>query len=228
MKKFFLIVCLFLVTGCKAEYNLNINDDVFNEKTIITESDVRKFPEYGLGNIFEYYDKVSIPLSINYSDNSSDTFLFYSKINSINDNGISFGFNGSFSEVPIDESYIVNYGGTISVSSDKDKKIIGSINSTPFDEYPMLEEITVNITSSNKVLKSNADSSKDGVYSWVFTRSNFNSKNIEIIISNLEKARSNSFTNNMNGFTIMILFVIFVCFIFYTIFKKIYNKNNDL
>ena len=231
MKKIFLILCLFLITGCSAEYNLNINDDVLNEKTIISETNMDKFREYKIGDSFEYYDKVSIPLSINGSSDSSDESLFYSKINSLNDDGIAFGFYGTFKDVPIDESFVVNYGGTINVTSGDEKKITGSIDSTPFDDYSMLEKITVNITSSNKVLKNNADKVKDGVYSWVFTRDNFDSKNIEIVISNLEKAKSNSFTNNsaeMNGFVIMILSTLFVSFAFYVIFKFIYKKKNNL
>ncbi|MBO4600776.1 MAG: hypothetical protein J5634_00905 [Bacilli bacterium] len=175
-KIFILIVSVIMLCGCEVVYNLDVDDD-FNETIkLIPENDdeantykssfeKNEFytahlsdsldPDEGYPTYIDYYDSLL-------SDNGLITYNYKFKDN-------FFDTRAGYKCFP---SFRYIEGKYLRINTLADFKC--------FDEYPSLSKITINIKTSKEVHNHNADSVKDGVYTWTIKKGQDRAINIEI------------------------------------------------
>lgn len=176
MKKVVLaIISVFILTGCTAEYNLNIDDNMneFDEslsvKTSSASSDydyVKNFNEFkpidykitGYSEVNEKMDGVTYYNFDNDYDDDQASFKYYYNMNK-SEFLSSAIIHNCFSEI----NYIKNDDGITLKTNGK---------FTCFDKYPPLDKVIVNITTNKKVIKNNADSISGNIYTWNIYKGN--------------------------------------------------------
>ncbi len=245
MKKIlFLCFCIIFITGCQANYDINLNSDSYDEYLTITETDLSKFSSYNIGEDFEYYDKMPIPMSITYAElsynelNKLDKSLLYTKTNDLNDNGISFIVSGRTDEkLSFEKSNLINMFGTIN-SVHKNERVEVSYNLKPevFNKYSMVDNITINIRDNdNSLLSNNADKRDGDIYTWIISRDNFNKKTINFVLSYKEntvkknvKEYKQKLDNPMGRFSIFLIVILLIFLIVYKFVIIKFNSCNKL
>ena len=207
VKHLFLIIIIFLISGCTAEVNLNITNNKVNEsvditfyqnviysKDLIRTSFRNYIPAFAKEHVvdedadlpiqgIEYYQKEVTDLGNGYRFNYSYDF-------DITDYENSTTMKNAFHVSRIDVNRANNQ---IKISTDSDGIIY-------FNDYPMLEEIVINIKTDYLVEENNADKVSNNTYTWVFTKDSKKSINMTInteevnnkITTNILKAADNS------------------------------------
>ena len=196
MKK--LVCLLFLIiflTGCDAEYNININRSTISEELQIYESDSSKWDvEVDLFSLS--YNKV-IENNLNYKlgvfideqladaeeDNPNYTFYKPKKIETKNMLGITYKYDFStdnyerayFPNNCFDNFKVYEEKGYITLSTSKGFNCIK-------EEYG-LSNLTINITSKYEVESSNSDTTEGRAHKWMINKNNSSDKNIYIRVN---------------------------------------------
>ena len=167
--------CLLFLTGCTAEYNIDI-DNGFVEKTIIND--------LSFDEVEEFRSMSSSPVYIDQTE-ESDTGGYLEGIKkyttSIENNSFiqTYQFNSVDNykrSTTLYECYSVSVEDL-----DKTIKISTQSTNTCFDRYPELTNLKINIKTNNKVVRNNADSVNGNVYSWSIDSYQKKSKSIKII-----------------------------------------------
>ena len=198
----FIISAILLLSGCTVDYNLSIDSDFINENISFIENDMSKL----------------------------DTIRTYGTF--ISDNGIGMSLNYKFNLENYQNSKSVyncykyfnvsNTDDTYTISTSKDFLCFN-------EDYPLLEQVNVNITTKYKVLETNATIIDGDTYSWVINKTN--AENSQIIIKFQTKS-DNMFAdiiNEDNKFLILIigmLGVIGIIIVSYVYLKS--RKNNKI
>ena len=188
-----LLLIVFLLSGCKAEVNVNITKDkISNKITIETNNDEYNryassyrefFPAYFEDNVsdempdeelvdVEYFSYSKTPTSggmvFNYSYD-------YPLADYINSTPLQVAFTSSTIEVDKKTDSIIVHINDLTDDNGKTYEV------PLFDSYSNLDELRINVTSELKVISNNADSYRDGVYTWIFNR-NHTDKKIDLIV----------------------------------------------
>lgn len=234
MKKVCLLLCsIFLLTGCSAEYNLIYEENILTESlNVISSNDTYIDGQTVTSLVDNYYKKVD--LMVDYTidpgemsvEEKKEKYDFYNK-KLINANGL-YGINLNFDykdKSKLSKSVIAITGfEDIEVS---DNSIIAKTPSYIFDNYPYLEEIVVTFKTDKKVLETNCDEKKEGVYYWYINKSNYDYKSIKINIDNsinqIEQKKTIDIITKYG--LIGLITVIFVSIIFVSIKISISNKK---
>ena len=91
-------------------------------------------------------------------------------------------------------------------------------NNTPYDEYLLLDDVTVNIHYSGKLVSTNADKKADGVYTWYINKDNYNNKKIYL---ESEVNKENNILDIVGGIVFGVLLLVAVIIVWR------YNKKNN-
>ena len=174
IKLFVLLTTLLLFTGCAVDYNLTIDSNL-NESVSINEDVNKAMPLYyeDYSVLYEFNDKV-------------DGYKYYDRVNT---NGFTkynatYNYN-DFTRVTscssvFDKCEFINKGqGIYIISTTKGARI--------FDSYANLDVININITINGEVIKNNADSVNENVYTWKLTKENAKNKSILLEFKNNKK-----------------------------------------
>lgn len=217
MRKLFLILTIFILTGCTANYNITINKD----KTIDESLNINISNDEIDLTEFETVDN----FIANFEDIPSDSS--YEKNITKELNTVKYKFNNRY------ESF----------STFKNSEIVTSIfdiNQSSTNEYTVLTfspgyyctmyennlelNATMTINISNKVIESNADEqdTKNGIYKWNFPIS----ENVYIKYSNSEFINIKK-VNNILIYGIIGI-IIFLILIFVLTIKSKKVKNNQI
>ena len=164
--------------------NITFYQNVLYTKDIIKTSFRNYIPIYATDVIVDtepdqphpdikYYEKTETDLGNGYLFNYKYNFDIdkYKEARTIKDGFRSY--NISFNED----------NQTISLSTDSEGILY-------FDDYPLLEEVTINIKTDYLVLENNADRVNGNTYTWVFTKDS--KKSINMVIDTAENL-NNSF-----------------------------------
>lgn len=167
MKKFLLILLVFIFCGCSAEYNLDIKNDNYNETIKISFPSDKKeeYANYITNNLSVksnvYAEKI---YNSKIEDDSFDTRLTYNNVYSLNEYKNS-PISSMFEKFRVDEE-----NGVYS--------IIGE-NFSGFGDFEVhADEYTININTDYKVLKTNADKRIGNKYTWIINKKNYKNKSI--------------------------------------------------
>lgn len=232
-----LIMILLLTTGCTSEYNLTIDNNVYQEKV-----NINGITSDELSNLNRDWQ---IPIDKdeynNISGDPSSEIKITGDTYSYNVSGNNLTFNYDFTRSTLNNSTAISICYDKATITNYEDSIVISTSSkvTCFNKYPYLTSIKVNITTDKSVTSHNADSVNGNTYIWNINKGNSTNKSINMIINNQEDDSQSQTTpgNNTNiesenkskDYTLYIFCVILliVLLLGYFIFKKIINKNND-
>ncbi len=187
-KMLLLIIGGFMLCGCSATYNLTIDENVIKEETLIHQDN----------NNLEELNSIYLDKPVNYNvfvedddiesigtendiyvrkfvarEGGIDVRYYYDKFNK-NTISSSFAARKAFTNI----GYYYNKAtNTIQLSTNNGSKA--------FLEYPELDSLIVNITTTYPVQSHNATSVKGNTYTWNFKKED-NSKNI-VLVMNIEE-----------------------------------------
>lgn len=229
MKKgLILIIITLLLTGCKVEYSLTLNDKLILEENIkitpTTDSDLEELKDF----------KLNIPISKDIDDYSlfqeKDEEIKYYEKNKAN-NLISFSYKYKEKDYSdyIDSTLSNLAYEYISVSkiNDNELTLSSSKEFMLFNDYDTLEEVKITIETNYKVLSTNADEVNRHKYTWYLTKDSAYGKGIYLKV-NPSKEDLTFFEKLLRGdyfnsFTVTLL-IACIGFIIYIFLKK--RSNN--
>ena len=233
MKKgLFLLFCIFLLSGCSVNYDLEIGDEIL-EKTNIIEN--FSAPDYNY-NLFNIYSTKPIPLSeyvpiMSESDNRAEGISYYD-FKPFSDS-TTFGINyaGNFNaDIPLNESSILWFGvGNFDYREEEDGIYINVPSKIKiFEQFSNLDEINVNIKTDYNVIENNADKVNKNVYVWKINRDNYKNKTIKLKISKSSKLEEITEQDSMVTFSICLFILILFGFIIFLFVRMRFRKNISL
>lgn len=171
MKKIILILpLLFILSGCTAEYNVEIYNDRYIENIKVEELNPSNFDDYKEGytirNLLkEEYNRDNYYYKKKFIEDSNRLLLKYNSDFSLDTYSTS-----SVARECYEYFNVLEKGTTTIIST--------SIKNTCLDDYVWLDKLVINVKTNHVVKKNNADSVENGVYTWTFDRSNYKEKGI--------------------------------------------------
>jgi len=223
MKKYrciFLLITIFMLSGCDATYNLTITEDKMVESASFliddTESNKSKLKEYFESSYTAYYDL------------SSRQTHYYEKEEIAEKNKIGMKLNYTYFGDLIQNSSLIDrcyYKKSISKTNDYIIIFTDGITSCFYkDEIKNLDTLTVNIKTEMNVESHNADEVNGNIYTWKIDDTNYLKKPIEMKIKLTEEEEKES---NWFLWLAGLLGVIIVAGIVAIIVVLVKGKNNN-
>ena len=193
-----LIGFVFILCGCTANVDINITHEGIEEKVSITALEDGVYTKEQIKDGFRknvpvFYDVIVADTEADIPKNGVTYYV-------MNQQDLGTGYNTTYSyKFPMGQYsnstavksafrsfQLKGYSKPVSSKLPEEKrKITISSDITGlkvFNTYPKLENVTINIRTDYKVLESNADSEKDGIYTWNFTSST--KKGIYMVLDN--------------------------------------------
>ena len=180
-----LILLIFMISGCSVEVNIDISDNKIKESNDITIYQNAIYTKEILRTSFRDYIPIYASNLIvdTVPDQPFSDVLYYNKNTTDLGNGYRFNYSYDFDIDKYGDArtikdsfrdYSYSYrNDIISLSTDSEGLIY-------FNDYPLLEEVTVNIETDYFVEENNADSVNGNTYTWVFNKDS--KKSIDIVI----------------------------------------------
>ena len=224
IKCLILILITFLMCGCTASVNLEITDSEVKENVEITFYQNAIYPKDVIKTSFRNYIPIYESDSIIDAepDLPSLDIIYYEKEETDLGNGYRFNYKYDFDILDYNNARTIKEGfrsynvskenGIISLETD-DKGILY------FDDYPLLEEVRVNIKTDYFVLENNADSINGNTYTWVFNKDSKKSINMSI-----DTTRDANYSVIDGLIPIVIIVAIILIIVLFLVFR---NKNNN-
>ena len=180
-----LILLIFMISGCSVEVNIDISDNKIKESNDITIYQNAIYTKEILRTSFRDYIPIyaSDLIVDTVPDQPFSDVLYYNKNTTDLGNGYRFNYSYDFDIDKYGDARTIKDGfrdysysyrnDIISLSTDSEGLIY-------FNDYPLLEEVTVNIETDYLVEENNADSVNGNTYTWVFNKDS--KKSIDIVI----------------------------------------------
>lgn len=239
MKKIILLILLFFVTGCSANYNIEIYNDEVRENMKFVNNDSSSWDseaQYGLSyrELLMASYKFPYPAFYNTVVDEDDTIKLkgveYYKNKLLSDK------NKLGQELSYDKFKIENFANSSIVKKcyqyfnviEEEEVIVfsTSVKNLCFKEYSILNNITVNLKTNHKVVNSNADIVNGYHYTWNLTREKQDDAAISITIKKDEYVFNyeNEFVKKIIYIGIFVGIIVVVGGSIYLYIKK-KNKN---
>lgn len=241
MLKKMILLCLgvFLLTGCDATYNLEIDGNEYKENVSIVENNSANFysGNYPAKSLLEY--GLSYPFALNadfvsYSESTEkvDGVEYYNVEDISDNNSVGIRFDGTFDSDGFERSNMVvsNYNRFVKATIDGNVVLSTGERLKSFDQYTTLNRVIINIKTNNKVVKHNADEVNGNTYTWMVDRSNYIDKSVYFEFEPPKETENSGISNfafNPIILIIILTIVIVVCIVVLFIFIK-NRKNNRL
>ena len=200
MKKIiYLILMLFLITGCDATYNLTLENNNFTENLEITNSDKKTWNINNPSNKDIRNQTLNSALATDYREeipevNTKVKGIKYYDIKKIDtENTLGISYESNFTLYEYQYSTIVNTNAkSFNYQNNKDGIIINIKKPLDaFNLYPELKNLTIKFKTNHQVIKNTADDIVDDVYYFYLNKNNYQDKKIIIELSNDYKTTSN-------------------------------------
>ncbi len=209
-----LATTLILLTGCSATYDLYLDKNNITERTYIYDS-TKKLE--GL----EYYDmdkgnEISIDLYANEVAAFENNFKYEKEeIKTNNGNNFGYRYNTSYKYNEFNKlSAVAACYDKIEIKNDGNISVKTSNEFKCFDKYSLLEDVTIRIHYTGKVLNTNADKVENDIYIWKITKDNYKNS---CIIFTAEKVKTKIFsTFQIVGLIILTILIV----ITYLLYKR--------
>lgn len=245
MKKkiLFLLFFLLMVTGCSSSYDIEIyNNQVKEKMEFVSTSSYTWDNEVKYG--FSYRELLLASYKYPYPAFSStvvdeddtiklDNVEYYK--NTLIDTSDKLGLMLEYNKFTLDnfnDSSIVKKCYQYFNIIEEDDNVIISTSTTNkcFDEYPLLDTITVNLKTNHKVVNSNASFSKGYHYTWNLSRENKDDAAISITIKKDEFVFNyeNEFVKKVIYFIVFVGIILIVSTITYSYFKNKRINSNQI
>lgn len=185
-KLFLLLIFAFLVSGCTAEYNLEIYDGEYKEKVGLFSTgnamDQETFQARGTWPVPAFIEDASF----NNDSPLKAAGIRYYEID-LDQKKKNTQLEYTFKDKDFPQSHAANYCyNQLMTKKDEEKRTISyttSIGFSCFTYHENLEKIVVNLKTNHKVFDHNADEVKDGKYTWIITKENAGEKYLHFEIA---------------------------------------------
>ncbi len=176
MKKVFILVFIFLLTGCSSEYTLEFSNSKIKEHSVITINN-SEIPSDG-----KTVDNFITPLL------EEDQYPFFGKYDKVynkkiekKDNNTIVKLNYSFTHDEFKDSYVYKGCFKNSQFEKNDKDYLLHF----YGHFYCLkgDELVINIKTNNIVKEHNADKVSGNVYTWIINKDNVLNSDIKMVIS---------------------------------------------
>ncbi len=221
IKILILIFLIISLSGCTANYKLEINNKTIKERLTINNIDINEIKKVNIPIDYEI-DDVSI-----YDKKSND--IDYYNIE-LTDNSAKISYN--FNTEEFDSSMLFKncYENATFTKDDYELLISTSNKFLCYDEYDELEEITINVYSKYKLINTNADKIDNNNYYWYINKSNKDSKKI-LLRLNTKIIKRTPFEIISESYYIMpaiLIGIIIMTIIIISLIKKIGERRNKI
>ena len=217
-KKLFLLLILFLISGCSVNYDLIIDNDSISEDVYIkipmsevTDDRYEKQINYPMrvygGKDYNYNQEIS--------DDEENHFVNYSYKHDIDNYKKSL-----FISMCYDSGGITVDNDTIAISTSNVFRCIA------MDDGFRAKNVDVNIKTKLKVLENNADEIKGNTYTWHMNEYEYSAKPIKLTIQKNKTVIQKIDRASNLGIFVVISFLLFVGILIY-LFVKIKHKKNS-
>ncbi|MGM9881318.1 MAG: hypothetical protein ACI31S_00525 [Bacilli bacterium] len=193
MKKIIFLIMILFLSGCTVNYDLYIGEK-FTDDLILLEDNEK------LENI-DYYDMTKND-TFNIDNLSYQLTVFEGnfgyereEITKADTSGYRYKYTYNIDKMK-EKSMIYDCYDEINVVSEKKKIIINTSNEFKcFEKYDLLDEVVVNIHYGGELIDTNADSYKDGVYTWKVNKESYKNEKIYLEL----KRKNKNYTFNIIG-----------------------------
>lgn len=243
MKKIKLLLILLIVlflSGCEANYNLYIGNNIFEETTTVTANN-QELNSYDSKTYLTMKQKIDLyymkyvdivyqdPYYNPYLDDPQSGITYYEK--GLINNGENYGFYYKYSfnkdnylDSNIVNTFFKNNNSTLS----NNKYVLSVYTFNGFERYSDLTNVSISITTDFEVKKNNADGVYGNTYIWNITKDNALDKRIYLELVNINKGNDEE-----NNKTILIILgvaclLIVVGYFLYHIYKYKLVKNDSI
>ncbi|HIR59224.1 MAG TPA: hypothetical protein IAB38_04160 [Candidatus Onthousia excrementipullorum] len=227
-KSLMLILLIFMISGCSVEVNVDISDNKIKESNDITVLENALYTKEILRTSFRDYIPIyaSDLIVDTIPDQPFSDILYYNKKTTDLENGYKFNYSYDFDVDKYGDARTIKDGfrdysytyrnDVISLSTDDEGLIY-------FDEYPLLEEVTVNIKTDYLVEENNADKVNGNTYTWVFNKDS--KKSIKIVVDTSESG--NRVLGIINVSTVITIGIVIGIVLVILILLLIRNRKNN-
>lgn len=216
-----LFSCLFLLSGCSAEYNLTIDE-------FTMEEDINAiFDKSSESELASRMEQVRRTAFYNFDTRKNE---YYDFTKEETDSNIILKYNYRYSGNDLYKSEaasrcyykrIVNVTDEfITISTDNQVACLYK------DGEKQIDDITVNIKTDLPVVSNNADNVDGNTYTWYINDENYNDKAINIKIS--KEAEKTSFIDGILAIILLIVIIIIIAIIMYVVVRRKNDKNNKI
>lgn len=224
LKKIILtLISLILITGCSAEYNIEFENNQFNEKIKIGPYYKEKEEIVEITGLSPFYINEN---NIYYDDKFKNNYYNLEHNFSFSEYRLSTAINGCFDLANI--SYDNDYYYIMTT---------GPFKCLSYNTFTA-DKVTINFKTNYEVVSINADYNKDGTYSWVFDKNNSETKEINIKLkknnNSIKKEKKDQtplekiINNNTFQYFVIVIPISLIIFIIYKILKKYSDKKNEI
>lgn len=220
---FNLALLLIVFTGCTVNYDIELNDDIFNEDIIISETNSKNFSAdiYGgkYGEVVRFDDMINqlnifpqnvlTNQSIDIYDpmNELDGTIYYDKELIVTEfmRSMEFSSSADLENMKYLNSVKQCYDTfNVSVSSDRLSISTSEVNKC-FENYSLLDKININLNINFKeefeVIENNATIVDGNKYTWVIDKNNYKNQPINIVVDRMPE------NNKKENISIILLIV---------------------
>lgn len=212
-KKYLLIIIVFLLSGCSAEYNLEFNDSSLVEKIKIGQIDSKYEEE------LKYLTPYSIINSVQqevYDVDYLNNYLNLTYRYGTNNFGFAETFNKCYelSNLSYDDNYYY-------ILTSKEFKCLS------YEGY-QTDEVTIKFKTNHKVISSNADYVDGSTYIWIIDENNSQNKPIEIKLAKETNNNDDEKKDNKKQENIFVTIAVALIFILILIGLYIRKKSKKI
>ena len=222
MKKWSLLLFLFLLSGCQVEYTLDLTtSDLQNQITVLeNETTLEEAFEGESKPNNEVYDASLIRQSYLETFTSFEGEKNFEKEFLAKENVYGYQYKQTLTD-QVEELLGSNCYENIFLSTGENIRIETSDQFQCFHQYSSLDQVTFHIKTNGEVFENNADSIVDNTYNWTITKSNYREKPIIFEAENTFYKKETS----PIWYIILIAFCIGILILVYKFYKKNYQKG---
>lgn len=176
-----LVMLIFVLCGCSANVNVDITGNSINESVIINAYQDNSYSKDQIKKAFREYVPAFAQNVI--VDTEPDVLVkgikYYNRVLEEMGNGYRVKYDYKFRINDYKDARTIKDGfrsSTIQVDKVEETILISTDNGglLYFNKYPSLDNVSVNVTTSYKVIESNANSVNGNVYTWYFNKNGKN------------------------------------------------------
>ncbi len=222
----------FFLCGCEAVYNVDINEDFIKDELIINNYDVsswdnEKIPYRKLiDNNYNNFNLATDKNTPGYPEvyKKIDGYNYYNKELISETGNYGLKFNYEFNHDDYSKSYLLTFYNNLRINNVNNKLIINTGDGKgcyAFDNYPLLDKITINVRTDYIIDNNNADKVEDGIYTWFIDKDNYKNKSIylEVDKNYLKNGKNTTLTNRVINITLIVIGGIALLFGLITVIK---------
>jgi len=220
MKKIIFLLIILLLTGCSANFNVEIKQNTIEQNIFIQ------------ANNYELDGTLLNTIAKNVYIDKQDTTVLgrFRLLNNKNDNPLNAFVSYNINDYDYDYSLYICYDNQNITYSNNILKVETSDYFNCFDKYSIIDDVNINVTTGYKVLENNADKVDGNTYTWNITK--YNKKGIKLTLDTTvdeiqEEEKQKEKLNKNLIFIVMGTLVLFAFGTVLFVFIKS-NKNNKI